>query len=92
MKTTPAPTIADVLAPYCERTPNTDTGTRYEVEFTASEVADAMESFEQTIHRIETTRKTNGWSNLDPNDLPDIAACDECPVRHDCEARDYDSY
>ncbi|MCO8268618.1 ATP-dependent helicase [Haloferax sp. AB510] len=66
--------------------------TRYEVEFTPTEVEAAMATFEETVRRIETTRENNSWSDLDSDDLPDPATCDECPVRFDCPERNYSEY
>ncbi|MFC4440485.1 MULTISPECIES: ATP-dependent DNA helicase [Natrialbaceae] len=64
--------------------------TRLEFEFTEADVRAAMDRFTETVHHLEHARETNSWSVMDPDNLPDEATCDECPVRWDCQYRDYD--
>lgn len=64
--------------------------TKLELDFDPSNIAAAMERFEQTIEELEDTRVNNSWSDLDPSDVPDSETCDECDFRWDCPQRDYD--
>lgn len=64
--------------------------TRLELDFSESEVRAAMSRFENTVNELEHAREHNDWDDLDSDDVPDEATCDECDFRWDCEARDYD--
>ncbi|WP_318571175.1 ATP-dependent DNA helicase [Salinigranum marinum] len=61
-----------------------------ELDFTSAEVEDAIDHFEATIHDLEHARRTNSWSEMEDEDLPDEATCAECDFRWDCPYRDYD--
>lgn len=64
--------------------------TRLELDLTESEVRAAMSRFEATVRELEQAREHNDWDDLDEDNLPDKATCDECDFRWDCDARDYD--
>jgi hypothetical protein len=63
---------------------------RLELEFTEAEVEEAMERFEATICDLEHARRSNSWSEMEEDELPDEATCDECDFRWDCPYREYD--
>jgi superfamily I DNA/RNA helicase len=57
----------------------------FELEYDETDVEDALASFEQTVHDIETARETDDWFQVD--DPPSEATCNECDVRWSCPAR-----
>ena len=55
-----------------------------EVDLDPSAVQQALQSFEQTVHQIESCRLTRHWP--DPVDDPSEATCDACDLRWNCLA------
>ena len=87
-KTGIAPTKA-VLYFLNELAPDPDPRTRpinalLEVNLDPSAVQQALQSFEHTVHQIESRRSSRHWP--DPIEDPGEATCDACDLRWNCSA------
>lgn len=59
----------------------------FELSFVPGEVEDSLRAFDETVHRIETSRHSRDWFDLVPAEAPSEGTCAECDIRWNCPAK-----
>ncbi|WP_440764419.1 ATP-dependent DNA helicase [Natronorubrum sp. DTA7] len=59
----------------------------FELTFAPTAVEDSLEAFDDTVQRIERSRSTRDWFEIESAEAPSEGTCAECDIRWNCPAR-----